>query len=426
MRNLSKSRLSLTEIFEVARANSVLQEIILVLALLLEDGKIFLIPGKEQRKGIFMVEKWVADAFVPGGEHIRYCWENSPTEYELEQHGKWLRKNGDFFDIDCAHSDFKRTKPFRQGKLGGVLIAETIRMLWAGESRSDFVALVSMMRMFHHSTRQQLGCALDSSVLTPWCSRHFVNSGKIKRAYELIVHWQRNNSWGDEDPFQERDYCPSSLVKVLAWAFPDNIWRVVDEKQRQVVRIDRRRAKVAYGSLLQPRAESMAFGCGLVETEGLLTVAATLSHVNAANAFLDAFPDECVEKKVAMRDIIQGKVIRFCSFMFGSVDMTAALECQDEESAKYFAAWLWMNGADEDLEWMDAELREVLLQNLMKIRKFFKKNCAVIPSEKLEEGIETFYVKQLQGACSVQQALEHIEALRLPEIESDEFRRIFS
>ncbi|MGF7229118.1 MAG: DEAD/DEAH box helicase [Candidatus Saccharibacteria bacterium] len=202
------SRLSLTPeraatLMTAARLD-VLPEAVVVAGVLEADG-IFHQP--KERKGTVTVDLSTAGRLIGGNAVMP----------------EWITAKDDVFVVDCGHESFPRGKDARW-------IADIIRAQWAGDSRSDFVAIVRAYRAFKieeqllNTAKIRPGYKERERHLYQWCLNHSLNFKRLRLA-EQAMRQIRNDlkSAGLECKEKDRQFDGDALTKALLSGLFDNL-----------------------------------------------------------------------------------------------------------------------------------------------------------------------------------------------------------
>jgi HrpA-like RNA helicase len=136
----------------------------------------------------------------------------------------------DLYAVDVTAYDF----PLRNGARG---VADLLRQVWAGESRSDFAAIVRAYRAFKaeeerlHQLVDEAGERLShgdrNRRLTQWCFRNFLNLKRLRMA-EAAMRQLREELAASPLKLRnslaaEREFDAEALTKALASGLTDNV-----------------------------------------------------------------------------------------------------------------------------------------------------------------------------------------------------------
>ncbi len=126
----------------------------------------------------------------------------------------WISKRETGWEINCGSKEF----PHQQGSRW---VAHIIRKLWAGESQSDFVAIVRAYRNFK-TVEKELG-----NKLLDWCSAHFLSLKNIHLSEEKMKQIRQilasSTTPLTQDLRTEREFDETGLSKALASGNIDHI-----------------------------------------------------------------------------------------------------------------------------------------------------------------------------------------------------------
>lgn len=219
----------------------ILAEAVVVTAVMESEG-IFFRPREERGK------KYLADEPLlrillshlqpPDKSYSWREWEKAekprdPKEVDLSVLPEGIEKKGEPWEVDFGY----RKCPGDIRWLG-----DLVRRSWAGESRSDFAAIVRCYRAFKAEERRLKLESLEDrplengsprpsreQALRSWCERWNVNYKRIRMA-EHVMHQIREELASsplrlDNGLAQEREFSAEDLTKALASGLVDNVAR---------------------------------------------------------------------------------------------------------------------------------------------------------------------------------------------------------
>jgi HrpA-like RNA helicase len=207
---------------------AVLPEAVIALAVLDVEG--FFHRPKE-RSAKVLVDEAVAQVVV---RRYKDTWGSVETDSGLPE---WAVHRGSLTELDCAHQRFPSSE-------GARWVADIIRRQWAGDSQSDFVAIVRAYRAFKAEERRLQQAESKAKIpkapkpgvkrgpsreaqLRDWCMRHSVNFKRLRMAESVMreIREELANSplgsvYGLAD---EREFDAGALTIALASGMLDNL-----------------------------------------------------------------------------------------------------------------------------------------------------------------------------------------------------------
>ncbi len=226
----------------IAGKLGVLPEIMIVLAAGEAEG-IFHAPARHQptsgRTELVTVDEDLVRLLIAYND-AEWPREGMVSSFEgslLDRQERWIQSDGyGGYAVDCS-SFFSPLR--RRG--GAKCVADILRKVWAGESRSDFVAVVRAFRAFKNEERRLREVRVDSDVgeqrelswrerekkLREWCRRHFLNYKRLRMAEDIVYQLRdeiRDRSRTSLGSLMDlRDFDANALTKALIAGHVDQI-----------------------------------------------------------------------------------------------------------------------------------------------------------------------------------------------------------
>lgn len=317
-------------------------------------------------------------------------------------------------------------------------IADMFRGLWAGDSRSDFVAMVRAYRAYKTEEYRlrdmtHLNHKERNSLLRDWCFAHSLNGKKLSMAREVmlqIVDDMRNSPLFLENGFAiEREFDEVSLTKALASGMVDNL--VSKRYEDYVGRLGQlsiafscpcRDARIALVDGV--RKISVKSGRGRTNHMNLATLAAPIEPA----WLVEVMPHLCTRLRLGDHTYNEGQdVVKEQEMTMFQGDLEIFCEWVESEdaakSAKVFANWLAQQSLlpgspiDTVLRSNAARQNRARMLNVRSGKNTFK----VYSQSEISE----LFVEALSGARRVAEVVD-IDALALPALNEEEAALVLS
>lgn len=196
------------KILETAHTLGVLPEATIVVAVL-ETRGIFITTRRDTR---YMVEEDLLRVVL---SELRK--PSLPAEVDLETLPPWVTRLKHYWDIHTTHQDYPH--PYERK-----WIAKLVRGYFAGNSHSDFVAVVRAYRAFKQAEVQVWN--REGDFMKRWCERWLLHYHSLREAEEIVAQLEPLLDSLLEEPVEsEREFDAEALTKSLLAGLPDNVSR---------------------------------------------------------------------------------------------------------------------------------------------------------------------------------------------------------
>lgn len=354
----------------------VLPEATVVTAVLEAEG-IFFGPKAGQDTPFVLVDEPLVRLILASLKNGKWGWEkldkpSDPATVDLNNLPPGISRNGDLWRITFRYEPteaeigaceewekYSKTRELQRQKEFNLLdlrsIADLTRKYFAGESRSDFVAIVRCYRAFKAEEWRLKSLPISSrekeQKLRDWCFRWFVNFKRMDMA-ERLMYQIRDEIGGSplrmQNGFaQERVFSAEALTKALASGLTDHVSRKSEDRGFVGPLGD---FQLAYQSACPQGSELVLVG-GVQKVPGRGRRGATV-FTNLANLaapvqpewLAEVMPQLCSKKRLAnhrydpAKDIVVETEEAF--FVDLKVGKTAVESIDKQAAAETFCSWL--------------------------------------------------------------------------------------